>query len=200
MTATVNGTTATFALTGSDPDGDALTWSLTFGDGSSENGTALPADVPHTYAAAGNVSATYTLRDGKTASVFQANLTLVAGGSTGGAPIQTTTGSWDLGSPQTCSPGEFYANPYHPANAAATEVIHLIADVNAATIGRTFTATFGAAGPGQQSVALWFSSPTVIVIEAFAGAGPLTGVVPEGAEKVTFATCGPAGNSVTYVA
>jgi PKD repeat protein len=50
---------------GSDPDGDALSWSLDFGDESAEaTGTALPADVAHDYAA-GSHTATLTVTDGR---------------------------------------------------------------------------------------------------------------------------------------
>ena len=50
---------------GTDPDGDALSWSLDFGDGSAAaSGTALPADVAHDYAA-GSHTATLTVTDGR---------------------------------------------------------------------------------------------------------------------------------------
>lgn len=198
VSAVLNGTLAAFNLTGQDPDGDAVSWTLAFGDGNVTNGTSLPAAVEHTYVP-GNYSVRYNVTDGRLTSTF--NLTLTVNATAGGGIIQTVTGSWDLGSPPTCAPS--YANPYHPANAAAHEVIHFIADVDPATIGHTFTATFGAPGPGQQSARMWFSNPATINIQAFAAAGSppvATGVVPEGAEKVTFAVCGPQGSSITYTA
>jgi hypothetical protein len=60
----VDGTNATFTLEGSDPDGDVIVWDLAFGDGTSANGTSLPATVVHAYAA-GNFTAGFTVTDGK---------------------------------------------------------------------------------------------------------------------------------------
>lgn len=57
----------TFSLGGSDPDGDALDWTLDAdGDGTAEeNGTGLPATFKFTYTAAGNFTANFTVTDGK---------------------------------------------------------------------------------------------------------------------------------------
>lgn len=82
MAAVVNGTGVTFALRGSDPDADALSWTLAFGDGNSTNGTSLPSNVTHTYAATGNLTATFTLSDGAHSVNYTANFT-VGGGSSG---------------------------------------------------------------------------------------------------------------------
>src|SRR5687768_9184834 len=44
VSAVVNGTNATFSLTGTDADGEDLSWELDFGDGSARaTGTDLPA-------------------------------------------------------------------------------------------------------------------------------------------------------------
>ena len=59
----------TFTLKGSDSDGDALEWTLDFGDGTppaKSNATStFPATVKHAYAKVGNFSAVYNLTDGK---------------------------------------------------------------------------------------------------------------------------------------
>lgn len=89
MAVLINGTSATFNLTGTDADGDALTWILSFGDGDQTNGTALPTQVNHAYTP-GNYSANFTLSDGKTNKSYLLNLTAVAGGR---ATVTFTGGS-----------------------------------------------------------------------------------------------------------
>ncbi len=54
----------TFTLSGSDADGDNLTWTLSFGDGEATNGTTLPANVTHSFTAAGNYTVTLAVSDG----------------------------------------------------------------------------------------------------------------------------------------
>lgn len=83
----INGTNASFQLDGSDADGDAVNWTLDFGDGATENGTALPATVNHTYAL-GNYTANFTLEAGGQASSYNASLAITAGGG-GGSSKQT---------------------------------------------------------------------------------------------------------------
>lgn len=90
LSAAVNGTNATFTLTGSDPDGDTLVWDLTFGDGASANGTTLPANLTHAYASAGNFTVGFTLTDGEDPTTYEVDLTV---GAAGGAPSFVITGS-----------------------------------------------------------------------------------------------------------
>lgn len=80
VSATVSGLNATFALSGSDPNGDAIVWDLAFGDGATANGTTLPATVTHTYAA-GNYTATFTITDGSLQSTQTAVVAIVAAGA-----------------------------------------------------------------------------------------------------------------------
>lgn len=54
-------TSVSFAATGSDPDGDPLSYSWNFGDGD----TATGAAVAHTFGAAGTFSVVVTVTDGK---------------------------------------------------------------------------------------------------------------------------------------
>ena len=53
----------TFERTSSDPDGDALTCTLDFGDGSQTDGCS--GNVSHTYREAGRFEAVFTVRDGE---------------------------------------------------------------------------------------------------------------------------------------
>jgi hypothetical protein len=80
ISATTNGTLAAFALNGTDPDGDALSWTLAFGDGNSTNGTALPTTASHNYTASGNFTAAFTVSDGKDSVAYNVTLTVAAGG------------------------------------------------------------------------------------------------------------------------
>ncbi len=90
MTATpTNGTApinVTFQLSGSDPDGDPLNWTLTFGDGNHTNGTALPTSVVHQYASKGNLTAVFTVSDGQASARERVNLTIAGGVAIPAAP------------------------------------------------------------------------------------------------------------------
>lgn len=78
----------TFNLTGSDPDGNALSWSLSFGDGAANaTGNTLPDVVTHTYAV-GLYNVSLTITDGKLA--FRTTLDLNVSAS---APFVVLTGT-----------------------------------------------------------------------------------------------------------
>jgi hypothetical protein len=85
VTATTgNGTAAlnvTFALAGTDADGDALNWTLAFGDAAANRtGAALPANVTHSYNVTGLVNVTFSVTDGKNTTQARLALNLTAGG------------------------------------------------------------------------------------------------------------------------
>ena len=83
ISASINGTNATFSLNGTDPDGDALSWELDFGDGSTPaTGDTLPATSSHPYAI-GNHTANFTLSDGTASKSYEVAVA-VAGGSAAG--------------------------------------------------------------------------------------------------------------------
>jgi hypothetical protein len=64
----------TFTLSGSDPDGDPMSYRLAFGDGAADaTGTALPATVRHNFTLVGNFTVRLTVRD----AAHTANATLV---------------------------------------------------------------------------------------------------------------------------
>lgn len=81
---TLNGTQS------SDPDGDVLTYTWTFGDGSPPAGGATPA---HIYSVAGTYIATLTVSDGFRSSVDQAMVTVTAA-STNRAPVANVGGAY----------------------------------------------------------------------------------------------------------
>ena len=190
-----------FTLDGSDPDGDAIQWNLDLdGDGNTDkSGDSLPASEAYNYTEEGVYNVTFAISDGQETAVY--NITVNATAGAGGS-LQSSSGSWQLGLPQVCS-GGLQPNPYHPANEAQNGVTMLSIAVDAGTMGRPFTATFGANGQGQQSVMVHFSNPDTIAIETFTdnkSPAVVAGIVPADSEMVTFTICGPAGNSVAYVA
>jgi PKD repeat protein len=82
----VNGSvplTVNFTLNGTDLDGDALNWTLSFGDGNETNGTALPAQVAHNYTAPGSFNVTLNLTDGLNSTLY--TTVVVASNGTGNA-------------------------------------------------------------------------------------------------------------------
>ena len=81
--------TVAFSATGQDPEGDALTYAWSFGDG----GTAEGATATHTFAAAGTYSVTVTVKDAKGAT-GSAALTVVAGAGPG---AWATRRAWSCG-------------------------------------------------------------------------------------------------------
>lgn len=72
--------TVVFALNGTDPDGDALNWTLSFGDASTNaTGAQLPTIVNHTYAAVGLYEVEFVLDDGTNQTSYNVTLNLTAG-------------------------------------------------------------------------------------------------------------------------
>lgn len=84
-----------FAINGTDPDGDALTWWLDAdGDGEKDaEGDSLPANASHEYSAEGNHSATAWVSDG----VHTVNASLTVRVSAGAAEVVTEI--WNLAWP-----------------------------------------------------------------------------------------------------
>jgi PKD repeat protein len=79
----------TFALEGQDADGDALNWTLAFGDDAQTNGTILPSNATHVYAAAGAYNATFTLDDGTNQTSYDALINVSAEAGAAAALIFT---------------------------------------------------------------------------------------------------------------
>lgn len=72
---------ANFTLDGSDPDGDALTWVLSFGDGTdNQTGTTLPTNLTHAYAQAGTYNATLLVTDGSLSGTMALTLDITEAG------------------------------------------------------------------------------------------------------------------------
>lgn len=92
----------TFDLGGVDPDGDALTWTLTLGNVTLGNGTALPANVTHVFEA-GNHTVVLTVSDGHANASANVTLTVEAAAAEPAAPSGPTEDDWATFNPDgTC--------------------------------------------------------------------------------------------------
>ncbi|MEK6975046.1 MAG: PKD domain-containing protein [Candidatus Thermoplasmatota archaeon] len=131
IAAVTNGTQAAFNLTGTDPDGDALNWTLDFGDGAKTEGAALPALVNHTFAV-GNHTVVYNLTDGKASATYNVTLQVASGGT--GTTTQDVDAEWELATNPACTDD---AAPYDSVPGSFYEFT-----VEAGTHGKPFIATF----------------------------------------------------------
>lgn len=175
--------TVNFTLSGSDPDGDTLAWTLLFGDGASDDGAALPATVSHDYTAAGNFTAELTLSDGKAQSSYEVTIT-VAGA---GAPQTLFTFT-----EATSAPGNPFISLEIPGvgwcgatccagfDAGMSGVDCVFVELPAGLDGHAFTATSDAGDPDVEFWATCDASELFSVAD-FRNVGPETGVVPGGA-------------------
>ncbi len=78
-----------FTVEGQDADGDALNWTLAFGDGNQTNGTALPANATHVFAVAGLYNSTFTIDDGVNQTSYHALVNVSAEASAKAALLFT---------------------------------------------------------------------------------------------------------------
>jgi hypothetical protein len=195
ISAVANGTSATFTFTGTDSDHDALTWILAFGDGAKSDGTTLPATVTHDYAAAGNVTATLKLSDGKQETAYTVALSLAPEAPS----TQTVTGSWTAG-----VPGCVYANPrqsldYVQQLSPLEGKAWVKFGVNSTTIGRPFTATFTASAAKVVDEIDFYDAGGKYLHYVDDTGGVIQDFVPAGAAFAGLYACDPAPGSVTYV-
>lgn len=202
IAASVNGTHATFNLTGSDPDGDALVWDLEFGDGNATNGTTLPASVTHTYNATGNLTATLTLTDGTARTSY--NVTVAVAASGGGA--QAFTGSWVGGGAIACEQ-IINGDNLHQDAGPGEGVLFVTFAIDPSSVGKDFTVAIAAEAPaglyeldfygqpgGQGGTLAYFPStdPTAVTMTGFGG------TVPEGSVSAVFFPCTAGPGEFTF--
>lgn len=164
----------TFLLNGTDADGDAVTWTLDFGDASAAaNGTALPGNVTHLYAAAGLFNATLLVSDGN--ATTNATLTL---NITAGSAFQqfVAAGTPDLPCAQCSNAG---ANTGLGYRAGINELDSFFVEIPADSAGQPFTVASTAGDPDM--VFRDGCEGGAAVGDAFQADGPEAGTVPEGA-------------------
>jgi large repetitive protein len=146
-----------FSATGTDPDGDALTYAWDFGDG----GKSLLQNPSHSYATGGTYTATVTVSDGRggtatdTVVVTVGNraptVQLTATPTSGKAPLTvsfTATGSDPDGDALTY--GYDFGDGSKPAN--GPKVTHKYSKAGVYTAKVTVTDTSGATGSAQVQI------------------------------------------------
>jgi len=196
--AVVNGTTVRFTLNGTDPDGDALTWRLAFGDGNATNGTTLPASLAHNYTAGANYTARLTLSDGQLNATYSAAVNV-----TGGAH-QSFAGSWTytnvdcLGATSGNVPSAAaFPDPAKGKTFDSTPV-------DAATVGHPFLAAYTLGGPAGPVGAVYFADGGGALLERDLSdaSNTIAGTVPAGAATAYFFSCAnePNPSAVAYTA
>lgn len=198
----------TFALSGADADGDKLSWTLDAdGDGKTDDSHASPATFPatshFTYGQAGLYKVLYAVSDGTATKEYNVTLNV-----TGGAPVQAVTGSWSYSSID-CPGASSQTAPdsaYFPAPLDGKD--HVAFTVDAATVGKTFTATFDFMGGTGQGGVYFSDASGAFLFRGLTGSttypDPVTvsDTVPAGAAHGFFFSCvnEPDAVSVAYAA
>ena len=184
-----------FTVDASDPDGDALNWSLAFGDGSFENGTVVPTNTTRTFSAAGTYTDVLTVSDGLLNATSSVNVTLEAG-----APaMQDFEGEWAIGNvdaPNVASADG--CDAIEPMDG----VFMALFGIDAATRGKPYTATVDASSTAD-SIIFWevkFLDASCAILEGpnVEGPVPIAGTVPVGAVHAWMSSDGGARVTGTY--
>jgi hypothetical protein len=157
-----------FTLNATDADKDAITYVLSFGDGSANKTGSLPApSVDHTYLTKGNFTARLVVSDGKLASNKTLALKVTAPAATAPSGNPVTWQGYGVGTPAGCFTTDSDGNAYLDFDPAIAGVWH-------------FSAT--STVPGASIVTEWWAGDNHV---ADLGA---TGVIPAGADNL--AVCG----------
>lgn len=134
-----------FTLNASDPDGDGLYWTLSFGDGAANaTGSALPVVVSHTYANVGLYAAQLRVVDGR-GGVSERSLAINATSAAGGGPPPPSGPLLDASKTWTAS----FSGAFEFALGCFSDGLDCgYFPLPAAAQGRAFTMTFSATVPG----------------------------------------------------
>lgn len=129
-----------FTLNGTDADGDSLSWTLAFGDGSvNATGTSLPMSVEYSFAQVGTFNVTFTVSDGTAAANDTATIVTTAGSPSGAFTPIHEEGTVAFLCPQCINPLEY--NTCAGLRAETNEVDCFFFAVPAEAAGRTATIT-----------------------------------------------------------
>jgi hypothetical protein len=184
VSAAINGTQVTFSLAGSDADGDELSWTLDYGDGSDgEDGTTLPANVTHAYAV-GNYTANFTLDDGTATKSYEVPVAVTGGAGASGLVFEGTVSAYcglctDFAGEQAGSPlpGAFMPSASWNSGEQGTDSVWVA--IPAELAGHAFVATTSLADVGVAAMSA--CEPTAAVLELHDDEGtPENGVIPAG--------------------
>ena len=198
IAATANGTLVLFNLTGSDQDNDALSWTLSFGDGNQTSGTTLPAALNHTFTA-GNYTAVYNLTDGQLTASYNVSFAVT---DVAGAVSQVVTGEWPAGAFNCALRRTAYDDGSSEDSLQGIQYYTFLVDP--ATYGKPFAVTLTpTAPPLYWTFELTDGSGTAQFEGPFPvppATGPLSfgGTVPAGVVFGFAASCGGAGLSLSY--
>lgn len=190
----VTGLSLTYAFNASDPDGDELTYELTFGDEESNvTGTGASGNGTYAFSAAGTYNLTLVVRDGNlsASSIRMVNATAADAPAAGGT--QSIDASWLLGAPGCAliltGPGN------------GDGVYGAFRSIDAATWGQPFVITFtGIPDSIGYEYAFYKGSSRIGVVAATGTPPTATGTVPDDTTGIAFRNCGVRGTSVTYTA
>lgn len=187
----------TFLLNGTDADGDALSWTLAFADGSQNaTGAALPAEQNHTFSTEGTYNVTFVVSDGKATVTATYPIAVLSGGAPAPAPI-VIAGKWNAGSP-VAGAYVLYTCEASPADGQDSSFFQVPAEA----AGRSFTATVAATGPVAEW-AVFMTNPSCGTAdddyETFSaeGTGEIKGTVLPGWTVGAFSSIGGAQLTAT---
>lgn len=190
FTGNSTGLSATFAFNATDAEGDTVTFTLAFGDGTANvTGTfgANGSNATHLYASAATYNATLVVSDGKLASNKTLTIAVVADGP--GAAGQHESAD-DLVAANVCQ-GFFFAD--------FDGVLQLAFAIDPATFGLPFTASVDGDGLVGMRVGFFDAGGASVGAIAFA---PMTfsgsGTVPAGAVSASVQGCGVGPYTATY--
>ncbi len=176
-----------FTVTGTDLDGDSLSWVLAFGDNAtSMTGASVPATVEHNYTTAGLFNATLNLTDGTAFVVYTVTLNVTTATLAGQAiDLSYMVASYGCGEPPLKVPA--WDSPFN--GLVWAEFV-----VDAATIGLDLKVTGDSSNPvATLLVMAFYTAAGDPVGSTLSGDRGFTGTVPTGAVYGLLTDCGGVG-------
>lgn len=187
-----------FTVAGTDPDGDAVNWTLAFGDGNSTTGADLPGNATHTYTAAGAYNATLTLDDGRNQTAYSVAVNATAAADTAS---QQVSGEWTAGA-AACPHVAGGAFEDQSAGDLATGggVTWGYFEVDPATWGATWTVLAASDTGALIEMDFWDTSGAYMEYNSGEYGAPFSGTVPDDAGYGFVFPCGAGPGTFEYTA